>query len=301
VSELDSALVAIARAAEAIRAADALLIGAGAGLGVDSGLPDFRGPEGFWRAYPLFRQRGLRFEQMSNPVWFRQDPRQAWGFFGHRLKLYRGATPHDGFAALLRWAGERPGGYFVFTSNVDGHFQRAGFDPRRVVECHGSIHFLQCEGICGDEIWPADDLNVEVDLDTIRATSPLPSCSRCSGLARPNILMFGDWDWCDGRTAEQLDRYADWLAAVERDDLRLVVIELGAGTAVPTVRHECERRATWASAAQLIRINPRDDDVPPGGIAIPLGALEALRRIEAAARGRVSPRRDCESRRDSPT
>src|SRR2546421_8973787 len=79
VNELDTA---IARAAEAIAAADALLIGAGAGMGVDSGLPDFRGPEGFWRAYPLFRARGLRFEQMSNPVWFRQDPTQAWGFFG---------------------------------------------------------------------------------------------------------------------------------------------------------------------------------------------------------------------------
>ncbi len=81
------------------------------------------------------------------------------------------------------------------------------------------------------------------------------------------------------RTAAQLDRYADWLAAVERGERRLTVIELGAGTAVPTVRHECERRG-----GQLIRINPRDDEVPPGGVAIPLGALEALRRIEAAAR-----------------
>jgi len=58
VNELDAA---IAQAARAIRQADALLIGAGAGMGVDSGLPDFRGPEGFWRAYPPFRQRGLRF------------------------------------------------------------------------------------------------------------------------------------------------------------------------------------------------------------------------------------------------
>ncbi len=64
------------QAAEAIRAADALLIGAGAGMGVDSGLPDFRGPEGFWRAYPAFR--GRRFEEISNPVWFQRDPEQAW-------------------------------------------------------------------------------------------------------------------------------------------------------------------------------------------------------------------------------
>ena len=59
-------------AAAAIRAADALLIGVGAGMGVDSGLPDFRSPQGFWRAYPVFR--GHLFEEISNPIWFRTDP-----------------------------------------------------------------------------------------------------------------------------------------------------------------------------------------------------------------------------------
>ena len=59
-------------AAEAIRTADALLIGAGAGMGVDSGLPDFRGPEGFWKAYPPFR--GKQFGEISTPHWFQTDP-----------------------------------------------------------------------------------------------------------------------------------------------------------------------------------------------------------------------------------
>ena len=277
---MDDLDAALARAADAIRSADALLIGAGAGMGVDSGLPDFRGPEGFWRAYPVFRGRGLRFEQMSNPVWFRRDPKQAWGFFGHRLNLYRSAVPHEGFKRLLRFAQGRRGGYFVFTSNVDGHFQRAGFEPSRVIECHGSIHFLQCAAVCSTETWPADGLAVDVDLETIQATSSLPACPRCGSVARPNILMFGDWDWCDGRTAEQLDRYAAWLADIEQAGHRLTVIELGAGTGVPTVRQECQRRSADLGG-QLIRVNPRDDDVPPGGIAIALGALEALRRIEA--------------------
>ena len=74
-------------AAEAIRNADALLIGAGAGMGVDSGLPDFRVPEGFWKAYPPFR--GRRFFDLSTPHWFQTDPVLAWGFFGHRLNLSR--------------------------------------------------------------------------------------------------------------------------------------------------------------------------------------------------------------------
>src|SRR5215468_9418889 len=91
-----------ARARSAIDGADALLIAAGAGMGVDSGLPDFRGPEGFWRAYPAYARLGLRFEALANPRWFERDPELAWGFYGHRLGLYRDTTPHEGFAALLR-------------------------------------------------------------------------------------------------------------------------------------------------------------------------------------------------------
>src|SRR5271163_695199 len=89
-----------------ISRASALLIGAGAGMGVDSGLPDFRGNEGFWKAYPPFR--GRRFAEMSNPVWFRTDPAQAWGLYGHRLHLYRSAIPHAGFSILRRWAERIP-------------------------------------------------------------------------------------------------------------------------------------------------------------------------------------------------
>ena len=93
---------AIRSAAEAICSADALLIGAGAGMGVDSGLPDFRGDEGFWKAYPPLKNLGISFYQMADPIWFHRDPRQAWGFYGHRLNLYRVTKPHDGFPHLKR-------------------------------------------------------------------------------------------------------------------------------------------------------------------------------------------------------
>jgi hypothetical protein len=75
-----------AAAARLIDQADALVIAAGAGIGVDSGLPDFRGAEGFWRAYPALGRAGLRFEEIASPAAFRADPELAWGFYGHRLK-----------------------------------------------------------------------------------------------------------------------------------------------------------------------------------------------------------------------
>src|SRR5580693_5442297 len=106
------------RAATVISDADAILIGAGAGMGVDSGLPDFRGPQGFWRAYPVYEKLGLDFAAMANPRWFERDPAFAWGFYGHRLELYRQTQPHPGFAILRAWAARKEHGAFVFTSNV---------------------------------------------------------------------------------------------------------------------------------------------------------------------------------------
>src|ERR1700745_146540 len=116
----------VRQAAAAINAADALLVTAAAGMGADSGLRDFRGTQGFWRAYPVIAKLGLSFEQMANPAWFRNDPALAWAFYGHRLNLYRSTVPHAGFNQLLEIGSSKPHSYFVFTSNVDGQFQKAG-------------------------------------------------------------------------------------------------------------------------------------------------------------------------------
>lgn len=264
-------------ARQACATADAVLIAAGAGMGVDSGLPDFRGNEGFWNAYPPYRRLGYPFVEMASPARFEDDPGIGWGFYGHRLNLYRETRPHQGFGQLLDWGLSRPGGYFVFTSNVDGHFQATGFPEDRIVECHGSIHHVQCFSGCGEAIWEAKDLEVEVDLETMRALEPWPACPRCGGLARPNILMFGDWGWVGNRTEGQEQRLRRWMDGLGTSN-RLVVMELGAGTAVPTVRRLCEWFAQ-ETRGTLIRVNPREPEVPSGGIGISMGAREAIEKL----------------------
>ncbi len=269
----------IQRAKEAIKEADAVLITAGAGMGVDSGLPDFRGTEGFWRAYPIARKLGLRFEELANPRWFRENPKLAWAFYGHRLNLYRETNPHEGFYILKKLGESKKGGYFVFTSNVDGQFQKAGYDEKKIVEVHGSIHHMQCTKPCIDAIWSADDVHVEIDMEKFEAKEPLPTCPYCKDIARPNILMFGDWEWIPHRTAGQEFRFERWLEKIEDMDYKLVIIEIGAGKAVPTVRMLSERVASSLDGT-LIRINPRDYDVPSKRhISIPLGGLEGIKKI----------------------
>lgn len=263
------------KAARAIADADAIVVAAGAGLGVDSGLPDFRGDQGFWRAYPPLKELGISFVDMANPRWFDQDPRLAWGFYGHRMHLYRDTVPHRGFELLSKWVDEAPMGGFVFTSNVDGQFQRAGFDDEFVLECHGSIHHLQCATPCRGVIWSGEAVHVAVDPGFV-ARGELPTCPSCGGIARPNVLMFGDGQWSDERTARQESHLETWFT----QSARFCVVELGAGKSVPTVRRFSE--SILRSGGSLVRINPRDSDGPPGTISLAAGALAGLEGIERA-------------------
>jgi len=118
----------------------------------------------------------------------------------------------------------------------------------------------------------------------MRASEPLPACPGCRALIRPNILMFGDWEWDDSRTAEQEARLRGWLDDVGAAPM--VIIECGAGTAVPTVRHFCERAADRPQR-KLIRINVREPEVPEGHIGLAAGAFAGLQAIdESLCQGR---------------
>ena len=256
--------------------AEAVIITAGAGMGVDSGLPDFRGNQGFWNAYPAYEKLGFNFMEMASPMRFKDAPELGWGFYGHRLDLYQKTIPHEGFAKLLAYAESRDRGYGVFTSNVDGHFQKAGFSEDRIVECHGSIHHLQCLEGCSAAVWDIGDTRVDVCEETMRAQEPLPTCPSCGGLARPNILMFGDWNWIGQRTTDQERRFQEWMSGLV--DGSVVIIEFGAGTGVPTVRRFSESAANLLTAP-LIRVNPREPEVPSQGAELPCGAMEGIERL----------------------
>ncbi len=270
-------------AAEIIAKAEALLVCAGSGMGVDSGLPDFRGPEGFWSAYPAAQGLGLDFQALANPKWFQTDPELAWGFYGHRYQTYCDTVPHAGFEILRKWATKKDHGYFVFTSNVDGQFQKAGFDDDYVAECHGSVMFLQCVKPCCAASWPVPkETAFEINQETLHAKGDFPSCVCCKGLARPNVLMFDDESWSAGRASAQQIRFRLWLRGLARG--KLAVIELGAGTAIPTVRENSERVAQ-AAGTRLIRINPLDSQGPSSCLSITEGALPALRRLDETIAG----------------
>ncbi|MFK5927805.1 MAG: Sir2 family NAD-dependent protein deacetylase [Desulfuromusa sp.] len=265
----------ITEAAEVIRKANALVITAGAGMGVDSGLPDFRGNQGFWNSYPMYERLGLSFIQAANPEHFDDDPHFGWGFYGHRTNLYRNTVPHTGFRILQDWIKEFELDYFVATSNVDGQFQKAGFSENRVLEVHGSIHHLQCTVPCTHNIWP-NDTEYDIDESTMRSMN-VPKCPQCQRVARPNILMFGDYSWLSKRSAVQEENFDEFLQ--HNSNNKMVVIEIGAGSAIPTIRHLSEQLGQ-SQKTSVIRINPREPQIRAPHFAFSGGAVEILSQMQ---------------------
>lgn len=266
-----------AEAAKMIQNARALVITAGAGMGVDSGLPDFRGNQGFWNSYPMYEQLGLSFVQAANPEHFEDDPHFGWGFYGHRTNLYRETIPHVGFTILQDWIKELDLDYFIATSNVDGQFQKAGFSQDQILEVHGSIHHLQCTVPCHHNIWK-NSAKYDIEESTMRSKN-VPNCPKCQRVARPNILMFGDYSWLPKRSAIQEENFDTFLQT--NDNRKIVVIEIGAGSSVPTIRHLSEQLGQRQQTT-VLRINPREPQIRDPHFSFSGGAVEVLTQIQDA-------------------
>jgi NAD-dependent SIR2 family protein deacetylase len=223
------------------------------------------------------------FTDLANPRWFARDAAFAWGFYGHRLHLYRNTVPHAGYA-LLQQLCEVVGQHAVYTSNVDGAFEKAGFAPDRIVAIHGSIHRLQCTQ-ADHGVWSADGVTIDVDPDTFRARGTLPTCPTCGAVARPNILMFGDGSFVSGPTDDAEHRFFTHLNAFDASAPH-VVIECGAGTHIPSIRVMSDDLLARFPHATLVRLNMRkafadDEAVAHRTIGIPLGAKAALQAMSA--------------------
>jgi len=165
---------ALARAADALRAARRISILTGAGVSAASGIPTFRGNDGLWRK--------VRAETLATPEAFENDPKLVWEWYDWRRSMIRDARPNAAHDVLARWTRDRPG-VTLITQNVDGLHERAGAE--RLVRLHGSIWHLRCWRRCPDGA--ADWLDETAPLPTLP-----PRCPHCGGLARPGVVWFGE-------------------------------------------------------------------------------------------------------------
>lgn len=164
-------------AAQLVRNAERIAVLTGAGISTESGIPDFRGPQGVWTKNPGAEKLSTLQHYMADPdvrrrAWKQRLTHEAWS-----------AQPNAGHAALVDL--ERSGKLVaLLTQNIDGLHQKAGSSPALVVEIHGSIREVVCMS-CGDRA------PMKVALERVRSGEEDPSCRSCGGILKSATISFG--------------------------------------------------------------------------------------------------------------
>ncbi len=168
---------AVARAHELVAAAERITVLTGAGISTDSGIPDFRGPQGVWTKNPEAEKQATLEHYMSDA----EVRRRSWrARLDHRAFS---ADPNRGHLALVDL--ERQGRLrALVTQNIDGLHQAAGSDPSLVIEVHGTVHEVVC--MACEERAP-----MQVALDRVRAGEDDPACRTCGGILKSATISFG--------------------------------------------------------------------------------------------------------------
>jgi NAD-dependent deacetylase len=151
----------------------------GAGISTDSGIPDFRGPDGLWTKDPSLAEaftynRFMNDGEVRKRFWAAYSGNSAWS-----------AKPNAAHRALAEL--DRPGmALRVLTQNIDGLHQRAGLAARKVLELHGSMHQAVCTKC--EATTPGADV-----IARVHAGEPEPACKDCGGILKLAIVLFGEY------------------------------------------------------------------------------------------------------------
>jgi NAD-dependent deacetylase len=194
----------------------------GAGVSAESGIPTFRGPEGYWTVgSSVYTPR-----EMATRAMFRRNPEAVWSWYLYRFTVCLEAQPNRGHAALAameRRLGDR---FTLITQNIDGLHLRAGNSPERTLQIHGSIRHVRCADGCARELLPLDPrlARRRPSPELARDELGILRCRGCGGWLRPHVL------WFDEYYDEEYYRAESAVAAAARTDVLVIAGTSGATT-----------------------------------------------------------------------
>ena len=235
----------------------------GAGISAESGIPTFRGPEGYWTV----GSKEYRPEEMATQAMFSVDPWEVWSWYLYRRTVCRKATPnrgHLGVARIEEILGDR---FRLITQNVDGLHLRAGNTGQRTFQIHGNLHFRRCATTCTADLFPIPDSIEDKGRNQAlsRKEKAALECPGCGGLTRPHVL------WFDEFYDEQFYRANSAIQWAARSDLLLVVGTAGA----TTLPMQIGTIVSQNQDAVLIDVNPNPNPFQelarthPKGVVLP--------------------------------
>lgn len=163
----------------------------GAGISAESGVPTFRGPEGYWTV----GSREYQPEEMATQRMFSVFPELVWQWYLYRLGVCRRATPNSGHLALSRLEQHLQDRFTLITQNVDGLHHRAGNTPARTLEIHGNVSLMRCSNECTASRWPIPEqlFGWERDRPFDEETRQCLRCPHCGDFTRPHVLWFDEY------------------------------------------------------------------------------------------------------------
>lgn len=247
------------RLTEAVTTNERVTLLTGAGISAESGIPTFRGPEGYWSVGSVVHQP----QEMATLGMFRKDPQAVWAWYLYRLGICKNAAPNNGHRAIVemeRLLGTR---YALVTQNVDNLHRRAGSAPELMHEIHGNIFRVRCTSGCTAELAPLPaGVDPKAPGESLTADeSRRLRCRSCGAWLRPHVL------WFDECYDEAYFHYQTVLALAHVTDMLIVVGTSGATNLPAQVVVTAIRRG-----ATLIDINIEADpfsrlaaDSPGGG------------------------------------
>jgi NAD-dependent deacetylase len=247
-----------------------VLVLTGAGVSAESGIPTFRGKDGYWR--------NLDPAKLATPEAFERDPKLVWQWYRERRERIRNAQPnaaHHAIAKLAQHADE----FLLVTQNVDDLHVRTGLPNEKIVQIHGNIFVTRCsrcdfaERGSGGSPEPPDSLAAKSQNGRLRSIAPtsennvnLLRCRECGALMRPGVVWFGEH--LPGNELRRIETYMD------RGGCDIVIV---AGTTA-TFGYIVDWALRASRGGELIEVNPEETPLSqlatrlvrePAAIALP--------------------------------
>ncbi len=244
---------------EAARGTGRIVVLTGAGISAESGIPTFRGKEGYWTV----GSREYHPKELATRQAFDRLPVDVWLWYLYRRGVCRAAEPNAGHRALVSLEAALGERFRLVTQNVDGLHLRSGNTLERTYQVHGNVDFMRCASECGAPIARIPD-GVPAKKKGDRLTDAerrALHCRSCGAWMRPHVL------WFDECYDEPNFRFESSLRAAAEADLLLVVGTSGETNLPMQVALEAARRKI-----AIVDVNPDDNPFARIAAGVPRGA-----------------------------